>query len=75
MKRRIEYISKGSTIDTITGYLIPTSFNGNIVYCDEYIVQEDGEPILTGERRLTLSEIAHIMHDTDGYNKTVFWTD
>lgn len=69
------HIGKGSKIDTISGYIIVTGYNGSIVDCDEYVINDNGEPKKTDERRLTLFEIGHLMKEVDGLNYRIFWKD
>jgi len=68
---RIHYITTGSTILADDCNLIVTGYNGSIVYLDEY----DFDFHKTGERMLTLNEIAHVMHQYSGDVVTVVWQD
>lgn len=69
-------ITNESVIDTLEGFLVVKSRNvGGLVYCDNYEVDETGIGMFTGERMLTLNEIAHAMHDVDGKNYRVRWED
>ena len=73
----MEHIGKGTQIATEAGYLVATGYNGRIVYCDEYTLDEDtlDRFDLTGERRLTLQEIAREMKRADGRNHLSAWNE
>lgn len=65
------YITVGSTVLADGYHMIVTGYNGSIVYLDEY----DDDFHKTGERMLTLNEIAHVMHQYYGKNFNVIWKD
>ena len=65
------YITIGSTVLTDDGYMVVTGCNGSIAYLNEY----DYNSHKTGERMLTLNEIAHEMHRYDGHTYKVAWKD
>ena len=69
------YITRDTQINTMAGYIIAEDYNGSIVECSEYIVNEDGSLEETDGRRLTLNEIGHLMKEVDGQNHKVFWID
>ena len=69
------HITKGSEINTQTGYLKVYGRGPELIYCEEFEIGENDEPVYTGDRNLTLSEIGHIMKEVDGKNYTVFWRD
>lgn len=69
------YISRGSRIETIDGFLEVDSYNGHIVNVTSNIIQEDGTVKAVGELRLTLSEIANEMREVDGKVRMVLWMD
>lgn len=73
----MEYIRKGIEITTEAGCLVPTGFNGHIVYCDEYAPGEESpdEFEKVGERKLTLLEIAREMKRVDGRNHRLAWNE
>lgn len=62
--RRTEWLKVGDTVNTLTGWLVITSFNGSIAYCDEF---EDGGETAT-ETMLTPEEIGNRMREIDGRN-------
>ena len=66
-----EQICKGFEINTITGGLKVTGYNGSIVYLEEYTANDDGNLEFTGESRLTLEEIAKVMKEMDGLNHKI----
>ena len=61
-----DVIRIGSEITTWDGYLEVIGYNGHIVETVEWNIDRDGEITEGWERRLTLSEIAHIMTEVDG---------
>ena len=70
MKREI--ISIGTEISTEVGYLKVKSYNGSIVYVDEYTDDENGNEVVE-ERMLTLEEIGKEMKSIDGKNHDLRW--
>lgn len=79
------YIRTGSEIDTATGILKVTGYNGSIVYCEQYEPEmtetengdyiDAGDMTKTDERRLTLEEIGQILKESDGQNNIVIWEE
>lgn len=73
---RNKKIKVGSEIDTVTGKLVVTGWNGHIAFVDEYEFDYDTEEEKkTCERMLTLSEIGKEMKEVDGLNHNVIWED
>lgn len=74
---RFDHITKGTEIITQEGKLICEDYNGSIVYLREYLYNDETEvsDIDNGERRLTLSEIGHVMREWDGNNHRVMWDE
>ena len=70
-----ERITKGTEISTIEGKIVATSYNGSIVYFDEYTLNEEGEYEYERERRLTLCEVGKVMKELDGMNHNVIWEE
>lgn len=68
-----ELIRKGTEISTIEGYMTATGFNGNIVYFDAVVYDENGNIAEENERRLTLEEVGHIAKEVDGKNHKFVW--
>lgn len=68
---RKDKIYEGATIDTLTGNLKVKFYNGSIVDLDEYTIDDDDNLVKTGETRLTLEEIGHVMKELDGMNHKV----
>lgn len=68
-----DFIKTCDHIATVSGELVVTGFNGSIVDCEEYEINENDELIKIDDRRLTLNELGHIMKDLDGQNHTVIW--
>ncbi len=68
----MEKIYKGFEMRTFDGGLKVTGCNvAGLVYLDEYTADDDGNLTYTGERRLTLNEVAGIMGEMDGRNHKV----
>lgn len=63
-------ITKGSEIQGLEGTFKCESYNGSIV-CGTF--EELGGAVW--HRRLTLSEIAGLMHSMDGKNHKAFWEE
>ena len=72
---KTEYITIGSEIPTLDGYLTVDGYNGHIVYCTEWEVDRDGEVHEGWERRLTLHEIENEMKTVDGKNHKVLFKE
>lgn len=68
---RKDKIYEGATIDTLTGSLKVKFYNGSIVDLDEYTIDDNDNLVKTGETRLTLEEIGHVMKELDGLNHKV----
>lgn len=68
-------ITIGTDIDTICGYEQVTGYSNDIVYTDSYEINEDGDAVKTGSRRLTLNEIARLMTEVDGQAHSVGFED
>ena len=71
--RTTDYITTGAKINTVEGYEEITAWNGSIVYTNSYVIDENDEAVLDGERMLTLEEIGHLLKDYDGKNHKVEW--
>ena len=72
---KIEYIKKGSIIDTLFGTIEVTGYNGSIVYGIEREYDEEGNVEREEETRLTLNEIGHLMKEVDGRNHKVWYDE
>ena len=74
MKR--EHITKGTQIDTLDGFIVLKERNdGGLFYADEYTINDDGNPELSGVTKLTKSEIERTMKEIDGRNHSVIWEE
>lgn len=69
-----ESIKKGSIVNTLTGYMIVTGYNGHIVYVDQYVVDECSN-LPAGDMRYTLDEIGHLLKECDGRTHRVVWEE
>ena len=68
MQRTVK-VFNGAEIPTQAGFLKVTGWNvALLVYVDEYSIDEDGNEVYEGERRLTLEEIALEVKEVDGLN-------
>lgn len=65
------HITKGSIINTQNGYLKVYGRGPELIYCEEFEIDENDETVNIGTRALTLSEISHIMKEYDGQNYKV----
>lgn len=72
MKKDI--ITIGTEINTISGIIKVTDFNGSLVAVDEYDIDEEGTPMKVDGNALTLNEIGNLMKQMDGQNHKVSWT-
>lgn len=83
--KNVKRITEGTMIDTPTGYMIATGFNGSLVFFDvfepEMIEDENGNlahapgsgMVQVEDCRLTLWEVAGVMKEVDGRNHKVIW--
>lgn len=73
---RKRYIKKGSVLETATGYITISGFNGSVVDVNETVlnIDDDGnETETTNDARYTLNEIAALLHNHDGHNYRVIF--
>ena len=75
--KKYEHIGKGTEITTMEGKIVADSYNGSIVYFDEFLYNEETEEddIPNGTRMLTLYEAGKIMKESDGRNHNVTWEE
>lgn len=59
---KILEIRKGTEISTDGGYMTVYGRGAELIYLEEFEIGENDEPISTGKRYLTLSEIAKEAH-------------
>ena len=64
-----DIITIGTEINTISGIIKVTDFNGSLVAVDEYDIDEEGTPMKVEENALTLNEIGNLMKQMDGLRK------
>lgn len=71
---RIINVYKGAEIPTPAGVLKVNYINvANLIYCDEYKVNETGDLEYLTERRMTAEEIANEVKKIDGKNHKVIF--
>lgn len=71
---RTEIISSGTEISTFECKMVAKSYNGNIVYFDEYNYNPDSDSYeFYRERMLTLVEVAQEMKKLYGCNHKCVW--
>ena len=74
MKQVFE-VYRGCEIPVLGGYLEVISTNGNVAYCDEYQINENGTEFFVDERYLTGSDIARILREYDGRICSIVFLD
>lgn len=69
------HITKGSIINTQTGYLKVYGRGPELIYCDEYEIDENDNEVYTGHTHLSLFDISKYMKDFDGQNYKVIFDE
>ena len=72
---RTEYITKGTTIDTVTGYIKILGYNGSGLFdCNIHDLNDDNQ-YATERRYLTARDIQSYMKEVDGKNHKIEWEE
>lgn len=73
MKR--EYVTVGTTIDTLVGYIKVLGYNGNGLFDCNIHELDDNSQYTTERRYLTASDIQSYMKEVDGKNHKIEWEE